>query len=154
MSTQKPSQVLQATPSAVRLVQEGGEGIRPTGGRRCNCLDSALWLGSTHCPSANGTVRICDNYKLTVNPATQTEEYPLPRIKDLSASLAGGKVVSKVWRSTQRRAFREVKQLLQFSDLLAHFDPEKELILACDATQYRLGAVLLHCMLRGVHQPW
>ena len=44
----------------------------------------------------NGTVRICGDYKLTANTATQTEVYPLPQIEDLFASLAGGKVFSKL----------------------------------------------------------
>ena len=58
-----------------------------------------------------------------------------------------------VWGSTQKRAFREVKRLLQSSDLLAHFDPEKELILACDASPYGLVAVLSHCMEDGSERP-
>ena len=44
----------------------------------------------------NGSVRICGDYKLTANTATKTESYPLPRIEDLFASLAGGKVFSKL----------------------------------------------------------
>ena len=44
----------------------------------------------------NGSVRICGDYKLTANTATKMESYPLPRIEDLFASLAGGKVFSKL----------------------------------------------------------
>ena len=44
----------------------------------------------------NGSVRICEGYKLTANTATRTEIYPLPRIEDLFASLVGGKVFSKL----------------------------------------------------------
>ena len=36
------------------------------------------------------TVRICGDYKLTVNQAAITDSYPLPKINDLFASLAGG----------------------------------------------------------------
>ena len=39
-----------------------------------------------------------------------------------------------VWGKAQKAAFRGVKELLQSSDLLVHFDPEKQLILACDAS--------------------
>ena len=44
----------------------------------------------------NGSVRVCGGYKLTANTATKTESYPLPRIEDLFASLAEGKVFSKL----------------------------------------------------------
>ena len=45
---------------------------------------------------SNGSVKICGDYKLTANTATKTESYPLPRIEDVFASLAGGKVFSKL----------------------------------------------------------
>ena len=44
----------------------------------------------------DGTVRICGDYKLTVNKAAKLEVYPLPRIEDLLTSLAGGKSFTKL----------------------------------------------------------
>jgi len=44
----------------------------------------------------DGSVRLCRDYKLTVNRAAKTDTYPLPRIEDLFASLAGGTVFSKL----------------------------------------------------------
>ena len=44
----------------------------------------------------DGTVRICGDYKLTVNQASKVDSYPLPKIDDLFASLAGGKTFSKL----------------------------------------------------------
>jgi len=41
-------------------------------------------------------VRICGDYKITVNQAAKTESYPLPKIEDIFASLAGGKCFSKL----------------------------------------------------------
>jgi len=45
---------------------------------------------------SDGTVRICGDYKLTINQAARVDTYPLPRIEDLLASLAGGKSFSKL----------------------------------------------------------
>ena len=45
---------------------------------------------------ADGTVRICGDYKLTINQVSSADPYPLPRIKDLFASLSGGKRFSKL----------------------------------------------------------
>ena len=44
----------------------------------------------------DGTVRICGDYKLSVNQASKIDSYPLPRIGDLFASLAGGKTFTKL----------------------------------------------------------
>ena len=44
----------------------------------------------------DGTVRICGDYKLSVNQASKIDSYPLPRIDDLFASLAGGKTFTKL----------------------------------------------------------
>ena len=44
----------------------------------------------------DGGIRICGDYKLTVNRAAKVDTYPLPRIDDLFAALAGGKAFSKL----------------------------------------------------------
>ena len=41
-------------------------------------------------PKPNGTVCICGDYKVTVNPVLQVDQYPVPKAEDLFASLAGG----------------------------------------------------------------
>ena len=47
-------------------------------------------------PKANGDIHLCGDYKVTVNPMLETEQYPLPRINDLFASLSGGQHFSKI----------------------------------------------------------
>ena len=44
----------------------------------------------------DGSVRICGDYKMTVNKAVVVETYPLPRVEDLLASIGNGKVFSKL----------------------------------------------------------
>ena len=43
----------------------------------------------------DGSIRICGDYKVTVNQAAKLDKYPLPWIDDIFASLEGGKIFSK-----------------------------------------------------------
>ena len=47
-------------------------------------------------PKADGSVRLCGDYKTTVNRAVDDECYPLPTSQDLYAELSGTKVFSKL----------------------------------------------------------
>ena len=47
-------------------------------------------------PKKDGSVRICGEYKVTANPELQAEQYPLPRIEDIFARLAGEQRFSKI----------------------------------------------------------
>ena len=44
----------------------------------------------------DGSVRICGDYRLTVNRAAKPETYPLPCADDIFSSLSGGKIFSKL----------------------------------------------------------
>lgn len=44
----------------------------------------------------NGEVRICGDYKVTVNPHLNVDQYPLPKVEDIFAQLANGKRYSKI----------------------------------------------------------
>ena len=45
---------------------------------------------------SDGSVRICGDYRLTVNQASRLDSYPHPRVDELFATLAGGKTFSKL----------------------------------------------------------
>ena len=57
------------------------------------------------------------------------------------------------WGSDQQKAFEEAKAQLMSPCLLEHFDPERELVLSCDASPYGVGAVLAHRMDDGTEKP-
>ncbi len=44
----------------------------------------------------DGGIRICGDFKVTVNPVLSVEQYPLPHINDLFAGLTGGQKFSKI----------------------------------------------------------
>ena len=57
------------------------------------------------------------------------------------------------WKVEQQEAFDKDKNQLQSSDVLVHYDPEKEMVVSCDASPYGVGAVLSHVMEDGSERP-
>lgn len=57
------------------------------------------------------------------------------------------------WDDCCRDAFNEVKRMLSSPQVLAHYDPDRPLKLACDASQYGVGAVLSHVFEDGKSRP-
>ena len=44
----------------------------------------------------DGSVRICSDYKMTINKASKVDLYPLPRVDDLFIVMSGGVSFSKL----------------------------------------------------------
>ena len=57
------------------------------------------------------------------------------------------------WGAQQGKAFCTVKSQLTSDCLLVHFDPQKQLTLACDASLCGVGAVLSHHLEDGSERP-
>ena len=47
-------------------------------------------------PKSDGSLRLCGDYKLTVNRSLEVEQYPLPKTSDLLSSLMGGEKFTKL----------------------------------------------------------
>ena len=55
-------------------------------------------MGSAHNSrgKTNGTVRICGDYRCTVNQVSKLDNYPIPKTVDLLATLGGGNRFTKL----------------------------------------------------------
>ena len=58
-----------------------------------------------------------------------------------------------IWSAAQDLAFQAAKKQLTSPCLLVHYDPQKELLLSCDASPYGIGAVLSHRLEDGSEKP-
>ncbi|XP_070387200.1 uncharacterized protein [Dermacentor albipictus] len=60
-------------------------------------VDSAEWATPlVPVIKKNGSIRLCGDFKVTANAACVTEQYPLPKIRDIFANLNGGEVFSTI----------------------------------------------------------
>ena len=56
------------------------------------------------------------------------------------------------WDQSCKDAFRKVKERVTSEQVLTHYDPEKPIKLACDASSYGIGAVIPH-IIEGHEKP-
>ena len=60
-------------------------------------VDHSVWADPiVPVPKRDGSLRICGDYNVTINPFLQVDQYPLPKPSDIMACLTGGKRFSKM----------------------------------------------------------
>ena len=98
--------------------------------------------------------RMCRSFKSYLGKINYFQKF-LPNLSSMLAPL--NELLRKEtrwhWGKEQMQAFQKSKEFLKSSRLLVHFDSQKELTLACDASQYGLGVVLSHRMDDGSEHP-
>jgi hypothetical protein len=69
---------------------------------------------------ADGRVRICGDFKVTVNPHLKVNQYPLPKAEDIFTTLAGGKKSSKLDMSQAYLQMKLHPESLKFCTINTH----------------------------------
>lgn len=60
-------------------------------------VDSSSWAAPiVVVPKKNGGIRVCGDYKVTINPHLAADIHPLSKPDDIFSSLVGGKLFSKI----------------------------------------------------------
>ena len=57
------------------------------------------------------------------------------------------------WGPEEQEGFQKSKDALKSDCVLVHFDPKRDIVLACDASPYGIGAVLSHRLEDGKEKP-
>ena len=117
------------------------DGLRPTNEKVRAMVEAPAPRNVTQLRSFLGLV----NYYGKFLPNLSTQLAPLYHLLQ--------KHVKWTWSSTHEEAFQKVKELLTSAPLLVHYDPDKQLLLSCDASPYWVGAVLSHVTEDGAERP-
>lgn len=84
-------------------------------------VDRSKWGAPTVVvPKADKSIRICGDYKVTINNQLEVETYPLPNTEDLFATLAGGKWFSKLDLSHAYQQLRLDKDSEEYLTINTH----------------------------------
>ena len=57
------------------------------------------------------------------------------------------------WGKSEQQAFERLKNILCTDTILAHFDPQEQIGISCDASDVGIGAVLFHRYSDGTERP-
>ncbi|KAL5506647.1 hypothetical protein EMCRGX_G008350 [Ephydatia muelleri] len=116
----------------------------------------------THCewaapvvvvPKKNGTVRLCGDYKVSINQALMVDQYPLPKPSDLFAALSGGKWFTKLDLAQAYTQMELDEVSRQFVAINTHRGLYRIDANGIHATGEKLDAVLMAPVPSSVPQP-
>ena len=68
----------------------------------------------------DGTIRICGDYKQTINQAAKLDNYPIPKIEDLYATLGGGMEFTKLDLSQAYRQLELDEESKKYTTINTH----------------------------------
>ncbi|XP_073965617.1 uncharacterized protein [Choristoneura fumiferana] len=88
----------------------------------------------------DGTIRVCGDFKLTLNKFLEVDRFPLPRVEDLLTKLHGGQKFTKLDLSQAYAQF-ELDDSKQYAVINTH-KGDLPLILTTDASSVGVGAVI------------
>ena len=71
-------------------------------------------------PKKDGRFHICGDFKVSINPALDVDQYPLPKPEDLFATLAGGTKFTKLDLSQAYHQLTLHKDLMQYVTINTH----------------------------------
>ncbi|KAG8176900.1 hypothetical protein JTE90_000485 [Oedothorax gibbosus] len=92
----------------------------------------------------DGSIRLCGDYRCTVNKSVKPYTYPLPTVNERLSDILEPlhkllqKDVPWEWSAEHEEAYKASKGLLTTDDLLVHYDEKLPLILTSDASSYGL----------------
>ena len=108
------------------------DGLHPTAEKTTDIADAPPPRDVSQLRSFLGMV----NYYAKFLPNLSSTLAPLYRLLE--------KTTSWSWGKEQEAAFKTTKMHLTSSCLLVHYEPQKPLVLSCDASPYGVGVVLSH----------
>ncbi|GFX76885.1 transposon Tf2-6 polyprotein [Trichonephila clavipes] len=134
-------------------------------------VDSSEWATPVvPVVKSDGSIRLCADYSVTLNPNLIVPQHPLPRLDEIFGSLNGGKQFTKLdfkhaylqnespsrqflWSKDCQVAFEQIKKEICSPKILVHYDPSLPLTLASDASPVGIGCVLSHVYPDGSERP-
>ena len=118
----------------VLWINISADGLRPSKGKVWAVVEAPAPLNMSQLHSFLGLVKYYDKFLPNISSILAT----LYRLLEQNTAWA--------WSSEQQRVFQAVNSHLTSPFLLVHFDPNRELVLVCDASPHGIGAVLSQWM--------